>query len=118
MRERVKKKWLEALRSGKYKKAKYALVNGDGYCCLGVLCDLHAKETGRDRPKPDQPYMGQTTYLPADVVEWAGLPTYAPTVRWKDHPCVGLDSLNDGGSLVVRKPLTFKQIAKYIEEQL
>lgn len=32
-----KKKWVKALRSGKYKQGKYYLYAGDGtYCCLGV----------------------------------------------------------------------------------
>lgn len=38
-------KWLEALRSGKYKQGKYSLLmenenNENTYCCLGVYCDL------------------------------------------------------------------------------
>lgn len=32
--------WVSALRSGKYKQTKGALQNQDGYCCLGVACDL------------------------------------------------------------------------------
>lgn len=35
-----KKKWVEALRSGKYKQGKEALCFGDKYCCLGVLCEI------------------------------------------------------------------------------
>lgn len=31
-----KKKWISALRSGKYKQSKGQLKSGDGYCCLGV----------------------------------------------------------------------------------
>lgn len=34
-------RWVEALRSGDYKQAYEALrVEGVGYCCLGVYCDL------------------------------------------------------------------------------
>lgn len=38
-------KWIEALRSGKYKQGKGQLKQDDRYCCLGVLqeitnCDL------------------------------------------------------------------------------
>ena len=37
----LKRKWLAALRSGKYQQAKAALHRqGDGFCCLGVLCDV------------------------------------------------------------------------------
>jgi hypothetical protein len=41
MREDVKAKWLEALRSGEYKQGREALRTVDNaYCCLGVLCDI------------------------------------------------------------------------------
>lgn len=32
-------KWIAALRSGKYKQTRGRLQDGDGFCCLGVLCD-------------------------------------------------------------------------------
>lgn len=34
------KKWVEALRSGKYKQGQNCLRKGDTYCCLGVACDV------------------------------------------------------------------------------
>jgi hypothetical protein len=40
MDEKVKAKWLEALRSGKYKQGRQGLRKVDSFCCLGVLCDL------------------------------------------------------------------------------
>ena len=35
-----KKKWVKALRSGKYKQGRCRLYNPetDSYCCLGVAC--------------------------------------------------------------------------------
>jgi hypothetical protein len=36
----LKMKWLEALRSGKYKQATGVLRREDTYCCLGVLADV------------------------------------------------------------------------------
>lgn len=36
-----KEEWLEALRSGDYPQTQDHLHDGEGYCCLGVLCDLH-----------------------------------------------------------------------------
>jgi hypothetical protein len=35
-----RKKWVKALRSGKYRQTKHYLVNGGAYCCLGVLASL------------------------------------------------------------------------------
>ena len=37
MKTEVKKKWLKALRSGKYKQGRKQLQDNAGYCCLGVL---------------------------------------------------------------------------------
>ncbi len=40
-RDELRKKWIEALRSGKYKQGRNALrPDEDCYCCLGVLCDV------------------------------------------------------------------------------
>lgn len=36
----VKKKWLEALRSGEYQQTKGHLKDAEGHCCLGVLCEI------------------------------------------------------------------------------
>lgn len=32
--------WLAALRSGKYKQVFGALADADGFCCLGVACEV------------------------------------------------------------------------------
>ena len=50
-----KKQWLDALRSGKYQQTDGYLHSGDGFCCLGVACDIQSssaptwKKTGNDR---------------------------------------------------------------------
>ena len=36
-------KWADALRSGKYKQGRCQLQSEDGYCCLGVACDVFIK---------------------------------------------------------------------------
>jgi hypothetical protein len=40
MKSKLKADWIAALRSGNYKQAKHALTNGEGFCCLGVLCEV------------------------------------------------------------------------------
>lgn len=41
MDKALKAKWLEALRSGKYKQGRGKLRSvDDEFCCLGVLCDI------------------------------------------------------------------------------
>jgi hypothetical protein len=32
--------WIEALRSGKFEQTKERLQDKDGYCCLGVACEV------------------------------------------------------------------------------
>lgn len=44
MKKTVMKKWVKALRSGEYKQTKGRLRNSVGFCCLGVLCDIYAKD--------------------------------------------------------------------------
>lgn len=75
MNPKVKQKWLEALRSGEYKQTKENLRDGNGFCCLGVLCDLHAKERGTNWVRLIDFYelYGEMQLLPLSVQEWAGL---------------------------------------------
>ena len=44
MNQEWKEKWVAALRSGEYKQTRHVLRNitpeNEGFCCLGVLCDL------------------------------------------------------------------------------
>lgn len=41
MKAELKQKWLEALRSGRYRQGKNVLrTSQDEFCCLGVLCDI------------------------------------------------------------------------------
>ncbi len=40
IRER-RTKWANALRSGKYKQITRRLKRDDGYCCLGVACEVY-----------------------------------------------------------------------------
>ena len=49
----IKKRWLEALRSGKYKQAQGKLHDGKRFCCLGVLYDT---EFDGDWTRPDESY--------------------------------------------------------------
>lgn len=49
MRPEIARKWVDALRSGKYQQGKHRLgtvkENGDiEYCCLGVLCEVAVAE--------------------------------------------------------------------------
>ena len=113
MNERIKKLWLEALRSGEYKQTKNYLRTGDGFCCLGVLCDLHSRETGHDWDEVDGSYLynidDDSQTLPDDVKLWAGLNENNPQPQLADD---NLATLND------QKEMTFGEIASLIEAGL
>lgn len=108
MNQEVKTKWIQALRSGKYKQGFGVLRGEDCYCCLGVLCDLN-EDTDWEvldnpveniyKPFPDNSYI----CLPNKISEWAEI-----TARQEDV----LATLNDTARY------TFEQIADYIEENL
>lgn len=36
----LRQRWIKALRSGKYTQTRRTLKDQDGFCCLGVLCDV------------------------------------------------------------------------------
>lgn len=111
MNPEVKEKWLEALRSGRYKQGYSNLKNSDDqYCCLGVLCDLHGKETGNEFT--GRYYLRDRYSLPEEVVSWSGL-----SGPWAAIP----EPINDHNSLADMNDkfkFTFHQIADIIEKQL
>lgn len=76
MRECVKDKWVAALKSGKYKQGRGQLNGENGYCCLGVLCEVFIAEGGvlsvRHLSRVTE-YNGETKYPPAPVLHWAGI---------------------------------------------
>ncbi len=114
MNKRIKKLWLMALRSGKYKQGRKTLKLGDNYCCLGVLCDLYIKETGTkwgSIPNSRRGiFMNMASELPPDVVDWAGLEGINPIVG--KHYAI---DRNDGVHIGKQ---SFNAIAKAIERHL
>lgn len=107
MDARIKKLWVDALRSGEYNQVKGQMRGhydgngyGGGYCCLAVLCDIHAKEEGR-------PYAFRSTW---ETYKWAGLDIRKDKVII-DGVSDQLHHHNDSGK-------TFAQIADAIETDL
>jgi hypothetical protein len=62
-------KWVEALESDEFQQSTGSLANGDGYCCLGVACEI-AMRNGVEVDK--------TSDLGSDIITyddyWADLP--------------------------------------------
>lgn len=113
MKKAIMEKWVKALRSGKYRQTKSGLhKKGGGYCCLGVLCDLYAKEKKLKKPWFSSPesapnflsFQGANGYPPLEVQEWAGLETHCGELPSGET----LAGMNDDGK-------RFTTIAKTIE---
>jgi len=124
----LKQKWVRALRSGKYKQASGQLKTEDGFCCLGVLCDVYdstnwtvAADNDLGEAYQEWHYKisklgGYTSImkdvLPDEVVDAAGLDLQNPEVPYGiDGTRTSLAQLNDTGA-------TFAQIADLIETHL
>ncbi len=103
MNKVIKKTWLKALRSGKYKQGKGQLREDEThFCCLGVLGDLLGIKWGKLYA------LGQAEHLGA-------LPKhYSCGISCDQQEKLG--RLNDGGWGDKRK--SFSQIADYIEANL
>lgn len=75
------KKWVAALRSGKYQQCQNALCREiDGqytFCCLGVACDLFQKENSSleitTGPDDSIAYDKTISYLPIEVKAWLNI---------------------------------------------
>lgn len=122
MKEEIKTKWLEALRSGKYKQGRTCLRNSDvdthEYCCLGVLCDLYKDTEGGNWTDHDSFVDNrgnwESVYLPLAVIGWAGLSDNNPEINEitdQDFAPTSLAGANDYG-------LSFLKIADIIEKEL
>ena len=112
MNPQIKQKWLSALRSGDYQKTQCYLRTDDGFCCIGVLCDLYGKENNVEwnlvNNGHNYEFQDRESYLPSSVKKWADLEYCNPHVNDGESTLV---SLNDTGC-------TFEQIADVIEKQL
>lgn len=98
----LKTKWLEALRSGKYKQGKHLLRSvHDQFCCLGVLCDVIDPTLWTRDGERRYSYDGYAAVLPTSIERLAKIGRRTDT----------LIAMNDSG-----KPFT--EIADYIEKEL
>lgn len=123
MDPKIKKRWIKALLSGKYKQGREVLKTGDGkYCCLGVLCELYAATRNGTRKRKigfnkDNSFMGKYDLPPDEVVDWAGLECKDP-ILGKFAASSHNDGMKQlyGGTTCTRK--RFPAIAKLIDRYL
>jgi len=114
MKKEVAEKWVEALRSGKYNQSKgflhRTLEDNNGFCCLGVLCDIsglgHWDTYGSYEVYRTGSFVADIT-LPYGVMLWAGMKDASGDREGKKLP---LSTLNDNG-------YSFSRIADIIEKE-
>lgn len=129
MNSKIKEAWVNALRSGEYNQGGEKLRGANGYCCLGVLCDIYAKEHNREwdfrgydddgdetnlHPMDYWYFDEEGEFLPKSVMKWAELETNNPILRVEDEEDVFADEvahINDSG-------YSFSTIADLIQAQL
>lgn len=117
MDREIKKKWVAALRSGKYKQGFRQLRARRSHeddqlfhCCLGVLAELYCEATNQPW-NPEE--VNNVEALAEPVLNWAGL---IPGMSLGGIVRIGvtltqLSFHNDAGK-------TFEQIADAIDEQM
>ena len=106
LRPEIKKRWVDALRSGQYKQGQNRLKSGDRFCCLGVLCDLSRIDLGENWDNEDN-FNFKSGELPQNVMEWAGLSDARGLYSFTSP---SLTELNDTG-------VSFVEIAGIIEKE-
>lgn len=128
MNSQVKEKWIAALRSGEYQQGTCRLRSNRGFCCLGVLTDLYAKEHNENwnyvdafseqntKEKGSWYFDQENQFLPLRVIDWAELENENPEVKIVDEfgnviQCDVLSYMNDMGK-------SFSIIADAIEKGL
>jgi len=114
MNPKLKRDWIAALRSGKFRQGGGKLREEAGgnprYCCLGVLCEISGV-----------PFDGDSMFLPATVRDLAGLASYSGSRRHEVETL--LANMNDGCGPVPpdaqdEHTHSFPEIATWIEKNL
>jgi hypothetical protein len=127
----LKKEWVEALRSGRYKQGKNTLrTKDDEYCCLGVLCDIAAqKGLGSWHDEPGGWYFQVSSdgsqgiaLPPTGVARWAFQPVDPEDEAFPiDNPVVPVEGTALRSSLAElndEEDYTFSKIADVVEKYL
>ena len=107
------KKVLVALRSGEYEQTRSTLQDSNGYCCLGVMCDVYERETGDEIKRDFDDYIkGHSLLHLPKVQQWVGLfDKFGKFGKYISVDESSLAMMND------RDGKTFSEIADFIESE-
>lgn len=114
MKPEIAKLWIDDLLSGPPQTIGY-LQTSEGFCCLGRLCELAMQHGVKLETTPYQTaastdvvsYNDTSSYLPDEVMEWAGMRTSCGHYNQDQD----LSMLNDNGK-------TFAEIAEVIRSNV
>lgn len=126
-------KWIEALRSGKYRQGKGALAMKDKskhatYCCLGVACLINGLEKKFNKLTGEFTFDDETSILPDSIAQLLGAD--GRDMRVPVTPLILDIALKNGKAITSNKEdvalsglnddsnFTFRQIADVLEEAL
>lgn len=119
MNPEIKVKFLESLKSGKYKKAleslkeveyKHGEPQNTCYCGGGVLMDLYAKEKKKGWDSAFPGWKWNEHIIPNKVLKWAGLPEVN---QIHFTPKSDMMTVNDGSG-----EDQYRKVIKYVEKYL
>jgi len=104
-----KKKWVEALRSGKYRKTKHTLYENGAYCVLGVAARVAGYKPSELTGEADLVSMDERV---PDFLKNPSNPEWSTLIDMNDG---GYCNNKDRSKI---KPMGFKRLADYIERNL
>lgn len=114
MKKQIAKLWANALRSGDYKQGRGQLrTEQNKFCCLGVLCNLHAlahPEIAAKQSRKDS-YLGSLSFLSEEVIKWAGIKASNYSLKYSGE-VISCSLIRDNDGL----KKNFKQIADTIDK--
>lgn len=109
MKAQVKADWLAALRSGDYKQTQGRLRRDEGFCCMGVLCDVI--DPSKWRHELHELFSNHATWSYGDLALFPSVSVLPPVEILFNHRNV-LSCMND------TKGLSFTEIADWIEQNI
>jgi len=108
LKKDIAKKWVKALRSGKYGQTTDELQDDGGFCCLGVLCEIAPKKLRALSKEFNYKYLeGEDLDCQPAIKEWAGINSGAGVFENGEN----LVDYNDSATK------DFDEIADIIEER-
>lgn len=117
------RKWVRALRSGKYNQGEFALQSAKGFCCLGVACKIFIP---RDKLELTDPVFGTPRLSGFTPLNQSCAPKWLRMINndFLSRTGIELSVLNDCGVNIHKAPtlgispvlpLTFDEIADMLE---